>query len=172
MDERRAAAVTVRRATETDVPGLLDLLEEVAAEGTWIATELPVDRDARALKWRKKHIASDSGELFVAEADGHLVGSGSVHETFPGVVYLGMTVRSGFRRRGVGSSLLQACIDWARGIGAHKLALEVWPHNEAAIALYEKHGFEREGLLKAHYRRRNGELWDSMVMGFRLSTRA
>ena len=44
----------------------------------------------------------------------------------------------------------------------------MWPHNHAAIGLYEKFGFAREGLLRRHYRRRNGELWDAIVMGRRL----
>src|SRR6266508_2058891 len=74
----------------------------------------------------------------------------------------------GWRGRGVGSALLRAGIEWARGAGAHKVALQVWPHNAAALALYEKFGFQREGLLRGHYRRRNGELWDAIVMGLPL----
>lgn len=85
-----------------------------------------------------------------------------------GVADLGMLVADGWRGRGVGSALLVAGIDWARQAGAHKVALQVWPHNQAAIALYEKFGFGREGLLRRHYRRRNGELWDAVVMGLLL----
>jgi RimJ/RimL family protein N-acetyltransferase len=48
------------------------------------------------------------------------------------------------------------------------MALQVWPHNAAAIALYERFGFERECYLRRHYRRRSGELWDAIVMGLRL----
>lgn len=164
--------VTIRAAGEADISDLLDLLEEVAREGRWIATELPFDREARRKRWLEQHIESDKGEFFVAESAGEVVGSGSVHEMFEGVVYLGMTVRSDRRRRGVGTKILKACIDWARDKGAHKVALEVWPDNQAAIALYEKLGFEREGLLRAHYRRKNGELWDSLVMGLRLPENA
>jgi RimJ/RimL family protein N-acetyltransferase len=47
----------------------------------------------------------------------------------------------------------------------HKIALQVWPHNEAALALYRSSGFEQEGYLRQHYRRKNGELWDAVVMG-------
>ena len=53
--------------------------------------------------------------------------------------------------------------------GAHKVALEVWPHNHAALRLYQRAGFETEGRLRRHYRRRNGELWDTIVMGLALS---
>ena len=85
-----------------------------------------------------------------------------------GVAEVGMLVAAEWRRRGVGSALLGAGIAWAREAGAHKVALQVWPHNQAAITLYEKFGFQREGLLRRHYRRRNGELWDAVVMGLPL----
>jgi RimJ/RimL family protein N-acetyltransferase len=40
----------------------------------------------------------------------------------------------------------------------------VFPHNHAAIALYRRFGFVEEGRRVKHYRRGNGELWDSIVM--------
>ena len=70
--------------------------------------------------------------------------------------------------RGIGSALLAEAIDQAGKAGAHKIALQVWPHNSAAIALYERFGFQREGYLTRHYRRRSGELWDAVIMGLRL----
>jgi ribosomal protein S18 acetylase RimI-like enzyme len=82
-----------------------------------------------------------------------------------GVADLGMMVAADVRGQGVGSALMDAGVGWARQAGAHKIALQVWPHNEGAIALYRKYGFEHEGRLRRHYRRRNGELWDAVVMG-------
>ena len=52
----------------------------------------------------------------------------------------------------------------------HKVTLTVWPHNGRAIALYRKFGFEVEGRLVRHHRRRNGELWDVLSMGVVLDT--
>jgi RimJ/RimL family protein N-acetyltransferase len=48
----------------------------------------------------------------------------------------------------------------------------VWPHNEATRALYGKFGFVEEGCLRHHYRRRNGQLWDAIVMGLVLDTKS
>mgnify|MGYP003442513272 CR=1 FL=1 len=79
-----------------------------------------------------------------------------------------MTVARLCRGRGVGSALLAAAIEKARDEGLHKLSLEVFPHNHAAIALYRKFGFVEEGRRIKHYRRASGELWDSMVMGLLL----
>ena len=53
---------------------------------------------------------------------------------------------------------------WCQTSRVHKLTLHVFPHNEAAIALYRKHGFVEEGRLVRHYRRANGELWDAIAM--------
>ena len=47
----------------------------------------------------------------------------------------------------------------------HKLELHVFPHNEPAIALYEKFGFAREGYRRSHYRRA-GELVDAILMAY------
>jgi RimJ/RimL family protein N-acetyltransferase len=61
-----------------------------------------------------------------------------------------------------------AAIAAAAGQGLHKLSLEVFAHNAAAIALYRRCGFVEEGRRVRHYRRASGELWDSIVMGLPL----
>jgi RimJ/RimL family protein N-acetyltransferase len=158
-------AFAVRRAEAADVDAILDLYEAVAAEGRYIGRELPVDRDSLRPTWVES-VQDPDGAWFVADVDGEIVGSASIQGR--GVAHLGMQVARSHRGRRIGSALLEASIEWARQAGAHKIALEVWPHNDAAIALYEKFGFEREGYLRKHWRRRSGELWDSVVMGLLL----
>jgi len=156
-------AFEVRRARPEDARGLAELFAAVAEERDGIATEPPVDVDARTGQFT----ASIEGTI-VAVAAGDFVGSLHVDATRFGVGELGMAVARPWRRRGVGSALLTAAIERARGEGLHKLSLEVFPHNEAAIALYRKFGFLEEGRRVKHYRRANGELWDSIVMGLLL----
>jgi RimJ/RimL family protein N-acetyltransferase len=158
----------VRPAAERDLDVLLDLYEAVAAEGRHIAGEAPVDRPRRRAAWLAIIEGESPGRSFVAEVDGEIVGQLGV--TGAGRVELGMWVARGWRGRGVGGKLVETAIAWAREKGAYKISLEVWPHNDAAIALYEKFGFEREGYLRKHWRRRNGELWDSVVMGLVLGS--
>ena len=67
-----------------------------------------------------------------------------------------MAVARPWRGRGVGSALLATAIEKAHGEGLHKLSLEVFPHNDAAIALYRKFGFVEEGRRVKHYRRASG----------------
>ena len=73
-----------------------------------------------------------------------------------------------WRGRGVGTALVAAAVEWARAHGLHKLALSVFPHNNAAIALYRKFGFVAEGRLVRHVRRADGQLWDLIEMGLLL----
>ncbi len=138
---------------------------EVAAEGRWIGTELPVDRDVRLRRWRES-MEDPKNAFFVAVEDDRIIGN--AHLKWVGASDLGMAVAADARGRGVGSALLEACIRWAEENDVHKMELKVWPHNEAAIALYEKFGFEHEGYMKRHYRRRNGEIWDCVLMGLQL----
>ena len=77
-------------------------------------------------------------------------------------------VAASHRRRGIGTALLEAAVDWARRAGVRKLELHVFPWNEAAIKLYESFGFEREGYRKGQYRR-GDEYVDAILMAYEIS---
>jgi ribosomal protein S18 acetylase RimI-like enzyme len=79
-----------------------------------------------------------------------------------------MMVARDRRGQGIGTALMEAAIGWAREQGLHKLSLDVFAHNEAALALYRKLGFVEEGRRVKHYRRASGELWDAIEMGLLL----
>jgi len=153
--------VHVRPSREEDRHPLAELYAAVAEERLWIGGEPPVDVEARAASW------SLDGD-FVAEVDGEIVGGLHVHASRHGFGEIGMMVARAWRGRGVGSALMEAAIAWAREQGLHKLSLDVFPHNEAAIALYEKFGFLEEGRRVKQYRRADGELWDGVEMGLLL----
>ena len=142
---------------------MAELLAAVAEERDGIATEPPVDVDARTHEF-----AASAAGSFVAEAEGAIIGMIHVGGGGFGVGDLAMLVELGWRGRGVGSALLAAAIEGARSKGLHKLSLDVFAHNAAAIALYHKFGFVEEGRRLAQYRRSSGELWDSIVMGLLL----
>src|SRR5207245_771846 len=109
--------------------------------------------------------------LFVLEADDEIVGYSAILESGPrGLFGLAMAILEGHRGRGGGRGLLDAAVERARTLGAHKVELEVWPDNGRAIALYVAAGFEVEGFKRDHYRRRDGSLRSSVVMGLRLAS--
>jgi RimJ/RimL family protein N-acetyltransferase len=157
--------VEVRSAVPTDVAGVVGLHARVAAEGRWIATEVPVDSERFARVFADA-IESDDSMLFVAVDEDSVVGNLGVHPSTPGVLGVGMSIDLAYRGQGIGTALLSAAVAWAHSQdGVHKLELEVWPHNAAGLALYTKVGFAIEGRRRRQYRRRNGELWDAVVMG-------
>jgi len=158
------ARVEVRPATEAEVEEILDVFEAVVAERRWLGTEAPVDRADKS-QWLRASIEDPRQAVLVATEGGRIVGHLSLDVARYGVATLGMEVARASRGRGVGTALMEEAVATARRLGAHKIALQVWPHNEAARALYRRFGFVEEGRLRRHYRRRNGELWDAVVMG-------
>ena len=159
------AEFSVRPLRADEVESVLDLLDEVAAERRWIASEPPIPRERWREGFERRLDEEYSVVLAAVDADDRVIGQLDARAAKDRPGEIGMAVALEWRGRGVGTALMQSCVDWARERGIHKLALQVWPHNEAAIRLYERFGFEREGLLRAHYRRENGELWDAIVMG-------
>jgi RimJ/RimL family protein N-acetyltransferase len=162
-------AFHIRRARPEDADAILQLFEAVAAERRFILSEPPIDRERQKQQFLER---VESGEVcaFVAEVNDEIVGDLSAFRratTAPATI--GMAVVAPWRGHGVGTALMQACVDWARESDVHKLSLEVFPWNEPAIALYRKFGFVEEGRLRKQYRRQSGELWDVVVMGLVLT---
>jgi GNAT superfamily N-acetyltransferase len=157
----------VRTLAEADLEPSLDLFEEVAAEGRWLANEPPVDRVEVAARWRDL-LRTGEGTLLVADGEDGRPPAGLAAMVGLAAPELGMLVRATRRREGVGDALVRACVAWARGRGAREVVLHVFPHNDAAIALYRKHGFEDRAFLRAAYPRRSGERWDAIRMALPL----
>ncbi len=157
--------MTIRAATEEDVDATLDLFEAVVNEGTWMGAEPGFDRNERRGRFLASLTEDRCTQLVAMTDGGEIVGMLNLEVAPYGVAGLGMCVARVWRRRGVGGALVEGAVDAARRLGAHKLSLQVWPHNEAALRLYARHGFVEEGRLRRHYRRRNGELWDAVMMG-------
>jgi ribosomal protein S18 acetylase RimI-like enzyme len=150
----------IRQARPVDALPMAEHFSEIVEEGGAVATEPPLDVYERADRF-----AHSCDDMLVAEADGVVVGMLHLQVSRFGFAELGLSVDRAWRGRGVGSALMRAGEVWARGRGLHKLSLEVFPTNEAALALYRRLGYVEEGRRLRHYRRRNGELWDAIVMG-------
>jgi RimJ/RimL family protein N-acetyltransferase len=163
----------VRAAEPRDASALTELADAVSAEPEgWLATSngwrsaTDERRYLRAVR-RYPHAA-----VLVAETDdGRVVGRLSIardqHPASSHVADVGLMVDAAYRRRGIGRALLEGGVEWARGAGIRKLELHVFPWNDAAIALYERFGFVREGLRRNHYRR-GDELVDAILMAYEL----
>ncbi len=158
----------VRHATPRDAPALVALAREVGGEpegwliddGAW--RSVADERRHLRLVRRSPHVG-----VIVAENEHGLVGRMTiVRDSYPAsrhVADVGLMVLRSQRRRGVGTALLAAAEQWARAAGVTKLELHVFPYNEPALALYERAGYVREGLRRAHFAR-GGQLVDAILM--------
>jgi putative acetyltransferase len=78
--------------------------------------------------------------------------------------HFGIAVRDDWQGKGVGSRLMEACVDLADNwLNLTRLDLRVYTDNAPAIALYAKFGFEIEGTHR-RFAYRNGEYVDAHVM--------
>ena len=129
-------------------------------------------------------MAADLGDAFfsarnppeahlVAELDGRVVGCirlkppTKLPENAHVVQVQGLSVHPDSRRRGVAASLLDAAQETLRERGIRKLTLHVLSTNQAAIRLYQRHGFVREGTLLAEFCI-NGRFVDDVMMAKQL----
>jgi RimJ/RimL family protein N-acetyltransferase len=105
----------------------------------------------------KTALEADNGFFLAAAAGDDVVATLSVaggrHGKVRHVGEIGVSVRAGWRRRGVGRRLLEVAIEHARAAPAlRRLSLEVFARNTAAIRLYESFGFVHEGRRRGHVR--------------------
>jgi RimJ/RimL family protein N-acetyltransferase len=147
----------VRVATEQDGERyhafLLDILSEQCETllSRSIAPSLEQSR-----QFLLAHLGGPS-VLFFAESGGAVIGTldltqGHRVETAHGAT-LGMCVRQGFRGEGVGRSMLQHAINWARRAAIERIDLDVISNNAIGIQLYESQGFVREGIKRRGVKR-------------------
>lgn len=149
------SAISVYAPARHDVPGLIRLINELAAEGGYLFI-LPIDPEtgAAALTAHLEAIRADGSEtVLVAASGGAIVGLVTArpgqHPARRGVVEIGIGVGAASRGRGVGLALMTAIEQWAKRAGCHRLHLPVVTANAAAIALYRKLGFVEEGVQRA-----------------------
>jgi GNAT superfamily N-acetyltransferase len=97
--------------------------------------------------WRAR-LASPEAATFVAREGAEDVGlvTGAAFRGRAGAAGLfGMWVAPAARGTGVGDGLVEAVVAWARAAAYARAVLEVGDVNDAAIRLYERHGFAPTG---------------------------
>lgn len=137
---------------EEHIPSLHGVLDSVAREKRFLLfLEAPPLEEVTAF-W-KNHIRRGN-VAFVALVDDAVVGWCDIlpieRQSTRHVGVVGIGVLEAFRGNGIGPALLRAAIDKGRAAGLTRIELDVREDNKAAIALYERIGFQREG------RKRNG----------------
>lgn len=87
----------------------------------------------------------------VAEID-HIVIGYAIMSTGAGEAHvLNLCVAEPYRCRGIGSSLLEHQLEFAKALGINDVFLEVRPSNPVAIRLYQSRGFAQIGVRRGYY---------------------
>lgn len=99
----------------------------------------------------EEELYNDTASFIVAEGeDGQVLGYAGLHVILDEGYIDNVAVRPSCRRQGIADRLLDVFCRFGQANLAF-LTLEVRPSNTAAVALYEKHGFQEAGRRKDYY---------------------
>jgi RimJ/RimL family protein N-acetyltransferase len=148
MDDEDIEHINIVPISEQHIGGYFACLDSVARERSYLGlVEAPPVEDARKFA---RSIMAGGGVLFVAVRGDEVVGWCDIvqmkQEGFRHNGRLGMGVLRAYRRMGWGERLARKAIEWAEGTHIERITLKVFASNLAAISLYEKLGFEVEGV--------------------------
>jgi phosphinothricin acetyltransferase len=136
--------VTVRNATEEDLPAMLEIYNEIILNTLAVWHE-----QAHTLAMRKEWFALKKEQGFpvlVAESKGVVLGFATIATFRPWsgfrfTVENSVYVRPENRGQGVAKLLLPALIDAAKQLNIHAIVAGIEATNDISIALHEKFGF-------------------------------
>jgi RimJ/RimL family protein N-acetyltransferase len=119
---------------------------------------------------RVERFFGDPEHLFglVAESEGKIIGHLHIFRYPSRMGHLGELIiylSQDYTNLGLGTDMMKSALTLARGRGLHRLQLSVIDGNQAAIHVYEKVGFQREGSRKDAYRGVDDRYYDAIEMG-------
>ncbi len=136
--------MNARPATTGDTGEILALMAELGRPA--VADDPAVQREIVLA-----HLAHPDGMVLVVDGDGELAGAASLwirprlNWVTPEAWLPDLVVRPAYRRRGIATALLDACVAEARSRGCHALKLESGHDRADAHPLYERYGFDAFG---------------------------
>ena len=163
--DRQGRPYLVRPAGPDDAAAVARLRGAVTAEGRWLLADTGPGETEVHLQLAS--LLHGGGLSLALEVDGEVVGECSVSRRRGPEQHVGelsIAIAEGHRERGLGSTLLQVAVDWARAVGLRKLVLAVLAGNDRAVAAYRSAGFREEGVLRGQVHAR-GEDLDLVLMG-------
>ena len=174
MTLRPCRPVTVRDATESDVPAILAIYNDVLATSTAIFSEIPATLEER-LQWFRTR-REQGYSVLVATDDSGVLGFASFADfrSWPGYRYTvehSVHVRKDVRGRGIGGALMHVLLERATAAGKHVMVAGVDADNVGSIRLHERLGFQRAGTLH-HVGCKFGRWLDLTFLERRLDERA
>ena len=125
----------------------------------------PYDR-ARVERW----LADRENPLILLALDkGKIVGHLHIYtrseSRTKGIGELFIYIHDYYQNLGLGTWMMEESLSLTRDRGLHRIGLSVVADNKHAIRLYEKVGFQREGVRKQAYYDEDGQYHDMVEMG-------
>ena len=169
---RTGQQFTIRTAQPNDAAAMLAYIRLVAGETEFFILqpdEFP-ETEEQERKWVQDHLDHPGQIVLLAEASGTIIGNISFengpHRRIAHRGTLGIAVVKPWRGQGVGTTLLQALLNWATDNPLiEKVCLEVFATNHTAIRLYRKLGFVEEGVRAKDIKIGPGQYVDTVAMG-------
>jgi GNAT superfamily N-acetyltransferase len=143
----------VRRATDADLPALVELLQVLFR----VEADFRLDPERQRNGLVAMRSDPDRRLVLVAEADGAVVGMAtgqlviSTAEGGAACVVEDVVVTADWRGQGIGGWLLDEVAKWATARGATRLQLVADRENEAALRFYDRRGWRRTRLVALHH---------------------
>ncbi len=142
----------IRQVLMEDAKDLAALIRQVDSESPFMLYEAG-ERELTE-ETLQNLIRRLSGEqnaaIFAAEEDnilaGYLIAIGGAARKNKHSAYIVTGILKAYQGKGIGTLLFYELEEWAMQNGLHRLELTVITDNSAAIALYEKAGFQKEGV--------------------------
>lgn len=143
--------ITIRLATESDLPAMLAIYNDIIVNTTAVW-----DYEPHTLEMRRQWLATKQEQgfpVFVALDNHKLVGFASIG-TFRTWIGYRFTVENSVyvdrfcRGKGTGKLLLQKTIDAARELNLHSIIAGIDADNEISIEMHKKLGFKEAAHLK------------------------
>jgi phosphinothricin acetyltransferase len=142
--------MTIEDATDSDLPGIVEIYNDAIANTTAVFSDQPVTLD-RQRDWMTARRARGN-PVIVARVDGLLAGFASYGDfrPWPGyesTVEHSVYVLAGRRREGIGRRLLSELLDRARSSGKHAMIAGIDADNDASLHMHAQFGFQEVGRL-------------------------
>lgn len=167
---KNGAACTVRSGTAADGAAVLSMFIQTHGETDFLTSYPDENRmdDAQESEFLVRTAENPRAAELLAVVDGAVVGLAGVtpvgtRDKLHHRATFGISVLQAYWGLGIGRALTEACIECARRAGYTQLELEVVADNAAAVALYERVGFQVYGRNPKGFRPRTGG-WQELIL--------
>ena len=149
--------IVIERATAKDAAAMIEYLKQIGGETdnlTFGPEGLPITLESEEA-YLKQLENSSNDVIFVAKADGKIVGDASLNRLVRRMSHrgdFGIAVIKEYWNQGIGSQLMNRILEFAKENSFEIIDLQVRSDNLRAIHLYERYGFKKMGTHPAFFK--------------------